>query len=76
MPKEKKEVKEEVTKPVEVVAPVEYTVQELASHSEAVFGKGVSDIDVEAAFFVAGKDKATKEEAKTIVEKFKNKEVR
>ena len=51
-----------------------YTVQEFASAPQTL-GVGNSDMII-AAFKVAGKESATVEEAKTIVEKFKKKEVR
>ena len=51
-----------------------YTVEEFMAVPNSV---GVSSPDlIKAAFKIAGKEKATVEEAKKIVEKFKNKEVK
>lgn len=56
-----------------VVLPT-YTVEEFASAPNSL---GVSTPDIiRAAFKVAGKDKATIEEAKNIINKFKLKEVK
>lgn len=59
-----------------IVQEAEYTVDELARASEAVFGTGVMPECVIAAFRVAGIGKATKTEAEKIVTKFLTKEVK
>lgn len=61
--------KTEVKTPVESV----YTAEELANNHKAF---GTYREIVEVALKIAGKDKATFAEAKKIVEKFKNKEVK
>ena len=61
------------TKAVQVALPT-YTVAEFASAPESV-GATSKDL-VNAAFSYAGKKEATVEEAKEIVKKFKNKEVK
>ena len=65
--------KEAVKANVNVVLPT-YSVEEFASAPNSL---GVSTPDIiRAAFKVAGKDKATIEEAKNIINKFKLKEVK
>ena len=54
----------------------EYTADELAKAAEPVFGKGIMPECVIAAFRVAGVKKATKTEAKKIINKFMTKEVK
>jgi phage-related baseplate assembly protein len=54
----------------------EYTMEELATASETVIGKGTMPECVIAAFRVAGVEKATKTEAKKIVTKYLTKEVK
>lgn len=51
-----------------------YTAEEFAQRPE-MFGDGVRDYTVLAAFHYAGKDKATKIEAQEIVARFRNKKV-
>ena len=78
MAKSNKEPEEQVKEPVqveEIKAPV-YSASELAASSEAVFGNGVMPECVSAAFFVAEKTEATREEAKNIVKRFMQKEVK
>lgn len=53
----------------------EYSVKELAE-SARMFGEGVTSDCVVAAFLVANKDKATKDDAKKIVDNFMKKEVK
>ena len=47
-----------------------YPASELAREAEKIFGAGVTQDIVTAAFFVAGKNEATKSEAKEIVNSF------
>lgn len=67
--------------PVETAQTAKKTAQpvfaddELAAHP-AIFGGNVTQECVRAALFVAGVKSATKEEAKTIVEKFMKKEIK
>ena len=51
-----------------------YTAEEFAQRPE-LFGEGVRDYTVLAAFRYAGKDKATKSEAQEIVASFRDKKV-
>lgn len=51
-----------------------YTAEEFAQRPE-LFGEGVRDYTVLAAFRYAGKDKATKSEAGDIVARFRDKKV-
>ena len=51
-----------------------YTAEEFAQRPE-LFGDGVRDYSVLAAFRYAGKDKATKTEALDIVARFRDKKV-
>lgn len=59
----------------EVKEPV-YTAAEFAAAASKVFGKGTSPDLVRAAFRVAGITSATVKEAKELVEKFANREVK
>lgn len=68
--------KQKTTPEEPIIREAEYTVDELAKASEAVFGKGVMPECVIAAFRVAGIEKATKTEAKRIVTNFMKKEVK
>lgn len=58
----------------EVVVEDIYTAEEFAQRPE-MFGDGVRDYTVLAAFRYAGKDKATKTEALEIVARFRDKKV-
>ena len=72
---ETESVKTEQTAPKEVKKSASvYTAEEFASQAKKLFGTK-PDI-VTAAFYVAGKDKATVEEAKELVDKFRKKEVK
>ncbi len=53
-----------------------YTAAEFASAADAVFGAGTSPDIVRAAFWKAGKEVATVQEAKKLVEAFAKKEVK
>lgn len=53
-----------------------YTVQELEDNAESVFGSGAKRECVRAAFRSAGKTRATREEAKKVVDNFLKKEVK
>ena len=54
----------------------EYTVAEFAGNAARLFGQKANADLVNAAFKVAGKESATLSEAKEIVRKFMNREVR
>ena len=54
----------------------EYTVEEFAANPSAVFGEAISPDIVTAALRVAGVKKTTKSAAKTIINKFRSKEVK
>ena len=60
----------------EVVQEPEYTVEEFAANPSAVFGEAISPDIVTAALRVAGVNKTTKSAAKTIINKFRSKEVK
>lgn len=60
----------------EVVQEPEYTVEEFAANPSVVFGEAISPDIVTAALRVAGVKKTTKSAAKTIINKFRSKEVK
>lgn len=53
-----------------------YTVEEFVKAADSVFGKHYSPDIIRAAMKVAGKDTATKAEAKKIISEFAEKEVK
>ena len=63
-------------KEAEVIQEPEYTVEEFAANPSAVFGEAISPDIVTAALRVAGVKKTTKSAAKTIINKFRSKEVK
>ena len=65
----------EATTPTAVQNPEIYTAQEFAQAADKLYGPGVRDYTVLAAFQYAGKDRATKAEAVKIVHDFRNKTI-
>ena len=62
-------------KEAEVIQEPEYTVEEFAANP-SIFGEAISPDIVTAALRVAGVKKTTKSAAKTIINKFRSKEVK
>lgn len=65
----------EATTPTAVQNPEIYTAQEFAQAANKIFGPGVRDYTVLAAFQYAKKVRATKAEAVKIVHDFRNKTI-
>ena len=65
----------EATTPTAVQNPEIYTAQEFAQAANKIFGPGVRDYTVLAAFQYAKKERSTKAEAVKIVHDFRNKTI-
>lgn len=72
----KTEAAESVTPAAPETAEATYTVGEFAANAERLFGKRANADLVAAAFKLENKQTATLSEAKGIVEKFMNREVK